>query len=82
MHVNGSFIQNAFWVLRLPHTGRILRVGFLGYNPHHATVQSEETEPYQVSENGAAAEEEGITLSFSTGWAEAVPAPPGQAVTS
>ena len=65
MHVNGSFIQNAFWVLRLPHTGRILRVGFLGYNPHHATVQSEETEPYQVSENGAAAEEEGITLSFS-----------------
>jgi hypothetical protein len=65
MYVNGSFVHNAFWVLRTPQTGRTLRVSFLGHRPHIATVKSENNVLYRVNEGTAPIEVEGITLSFS-----------------
>ena len=36
--VNGSFIRNAFWLLRTPETGTILRVSHATRKPHNPSI--------------------------------------------
>ena len=40
--VNGSFVKQAYWVLRTPQTGRLLHVTFQAGKPHIATISSED----------------------------------------
>ena len=49
INVNGSFVRNAFWVLRTPETGRAITVAYRGRSPHFAVVRSPTNSMAQVT---------------------------------
>ena len=49
INVNGSFVRNAFWVLRTPETGRAITVAYRSRSPHYAIVRSPTNAMMQVT---------------------------------
>ena len=64
MTIRGSFVRNAFFVLRTPKTGHMLQVAFYAREPHQAVVDNSQVGRFLLGNGASPFIVEGINISL------------------